>query len=463
MAQNSTEATISEIPWNDIEEKELIVFADASEKAYGCCVYLKTTTDKCSAVSLVISKVKIAPLKRIILPRLELLAALLGARLVRFISSALELDLESCSFSCWTNSEIALKWIQSDAHKWKQFVRNRVQEIQMLTNPADWKHYPGKENPADLLTRGLGAEDLITSRLWKEGPVWLTNTKTGSAEEILDVFEINEEQGAENTSDEEQESQANDIMAAVSTQIESRIDFDRFSRLTRTVRVMAWILRFVKNARCPQGRESSPDLSSAEIEAGRIMVLKSVQNEFYNEKISDIKNGKWVRKTYSIYKLSPFIGEDGLIRIYGRLEKAPALLYDEKHPILLPKCHITYLLVKDQHKLMKQAGVNTLITAVRGKYWILSLKTIAKICKVCIDCQRQYSRPCQQIMSPFPEDRIKKTPPFSICGVDHAGPFFCSDTGDRKLYIALFTCAVIRAVHIELVDSLSVEDFILAL
>ena len=64
---------------------------------------------------------------------------------------------------------------------------------------------------------------------------------------------------------------------------------------------MAWSLRFVKNARCPQGRESSPDLSSPEIEAGRIMVLKSVQNEFYNEEISDLKNGKGVRKTSSIY------------------------------------------------------------------------------------------------------------------------------------------------------------------
>ena len=91
----------------------------------------------------------------------------------------------------------------------------------MLTNPADWKHCPGRENPADLLTRGLGAEDLMTSRLWKEGPVWLTNTKTDSAEETLDIFETKEKQGAENTSDEEQESQAKDIMAAVSTQIET--------------------------------------------------------------------------------------------------------------------------------------------------------------------------------------------------------------------------------------------------
>ena len=126
-------------------------------------------------------------------------------------------------------------------------------------------------------------------------------------------------------------------MAVVSTQIDSRIDFGRLSRFTRAVRVMAWILIFVKNSRCPQGRESSPDLSSAEIEARRIMVLKSVQNEFYNEDISDLKNVKCIRKTSSIYQLSPFIGEDGLIRIYGRLEKAPALLYDEKRPILLPK------------------------------------------------------------------------------------------------------------------------------
>ena len=159
-------------------------------------------------------------------------------------------------------------------------------------------------------------------------------------------------------------------MAVVSTQIDSRIDFGRLSRFTRAVRVMTWILIFVKNARCPQGRESSPDLSSAETEAGRIMVLKGIQNEFYNEDISDLKNGKCIQKTSFIYQLSPFIGEDGLIRIYGRIEKAPALLYDEKRPILLPKCHITYLLVKYQHELMKHAGVNTLITAVRGKYWL---------------------------------------------------------------------------------------------
>ena len=184
-----------------------------------------------------------------------------------------------------------------------------------------WKDTSCKETLMNNKTQALSRLNSLSKKLNKNPdmkarfdavledlPVWLTNTKTDSAEEILDVFETNEEQGAENTSDGEQESRAKDIMATVSTQIENPINFDRFSRLTRAVRVMAWILRFAKNARCTQRKESSPDLSSAEIETGRIMVLKSIQNEFYNEEISDLKNGKCVRKTSSIYQLSPFIG-----------------------------------------------------------------------------------------------------------------------------------------------------------
>ena len=91
------------------------------------------------------------------------------------------------------------------------------------------------------------------------------------------------------------------------------------------------------------------------------------------------------------------------------------------------------------------------------------MRTLVKrICKQCLDCQRQDARPCEQTIAPLPEDRVKKSPPFSVVGIDHAGPLYCSDKPDKKLYIVLFTCAVIRAVHVELVDSLSLEDFILA-
>ena len=137
------------------------------------------------------------------------------------------------------------------------------------------------------------------------------------------------------------------------------------------------------------------------------------------------------------------------MRIQDRLDLAHTLLYDEKHPILLPKCY-----VKKRHSLLKHAGVNTLITSLRNSFWIVSVRTMAKkICKQCFDCQRQEARPVEQAVSPLPGDRVKRSLPFSVVGIDHAGPLFCSGISGKRLYTLLFTCAVIRAVHIELVDS----------
>ena len=137
--------------WSDLESVELFVFADASEKAYGTCIYLKSTGATGTQVRLVTSKVRVAPLKKVTLPRLELLSALLGARLLNFVINALQLPCNT-PYHCFTDSMIAKAWIQGDPHKWKQFVRNRVQEITVLTDSANWFHCPGKENPADLLT-----------------------------------------------------------------------------------------------------------------------------------------------------------------------------------------------------------------------------------------------------------------------------------------------------------------------
>ena len=112
--------------------------------------------------------------------------------------------------------------------------------------------------------------------------------------------------------------------------------------------------------------------------------------------------------------------------------------------------------------MLKHAGVYTL-TSLRNSFWIVSVRTMAKtICKQCFDCQRQEARPVEQVVSPLPEDRVKRSPPFSVVGIDHAGPLFCSGISGKKLYILFFTCAVIKAIHIELVDSLSLEDFLLA-
>ena len=325
--------------------------------------------------------------------------------------------------------------------------------VKELTSPERWHFCPGKENPADLLTRGISAREMTNSNMWLHGPAWLNESQPRSDEEIPDWTREEEDEDARET-------------VLVMTPVEGTknlLEYDRFSDFGKLVRVVTWVLRFTTNCRPHQERRSSSELSPGELENGGITLLRCIQRERYGEEIEQLISGREVKGGSPISRLSPFIGKDGLLRMQGRLAFASSLLYDEKHPITLPKCHLTLLLVKNKHYMMKHAGVDTLVTAIRNNFWIVSVRTLAKkVCRSCIHCQRQDARACKQAMAPLPEDRVKKSPPFSVIGIDHAGPLFCSDTSNRKLYILLFTCAVVRAVHLELVASLSLEDFILA-
>ena len=107
------------------------------------------------------------------------------------------------------------------------------------------------------------------------------------------------------------------------------------------------------------------------------------------------------------------------------------------------------LLVREQHRLMSHAGVSTLVTAIRASYWIVGLRCLAKkVKRSCVSCQKQDAPSCNEQAAPLPESRATRAPPFSVTGVDHAGPVFCVDFPGRKFYITLFTCAVTRAVHL---------------
>lgn len=139
---------------------KLHVFCDASERAYSAVAYLEgETKDGEPSTSFVASKSRVAPLKRMTLPRLELMGAVIGARLANNLMMTLK--MEQSQIRMWTDSMITLHWIRSSAKKWKQFVANRVTEIQSLTNPESCSHIAGNLNPADLPTRGQTVENLI--------------------------------------------------------------------------------------------------------------------------------------------------------------------------------------------------------------------------------------------------------------------------------------------------------------
>lgn len=133
-------------------------FSDASERAYGSCVYVRSTDEFGNHfVHLLCAKSRVAPLKKLSLPRLELQAALLLAQLVDSIASSLTLKIDERYY--WCDSMITLHWIRSASSRWKTYVANRTSEIQNLTND-NWNHVISQDNPADIISRGLHPRNL---------------------------------------------------------------------------------------------------------------------------------------------------------------------------------------------------------------------------------------------------------------------------------------------------------------
>ena len=149
------------------EELSLHLFSDASNKAYGCVAYIVSE----GISSIVAAKARVAPLKNLSVPRLELTAALLSARLAKFILNTFE-NLQLYKVYMWIDSKVVLSWLVSNKPL-PVYVRNRIDEIHSLLPVAKFAYVNTKENPSDFLSRGVTADFLRTSSLWWEGPPWL--------------------------------------------------------------------------------------------------------------------------------------------------------------------------------------------------------------------------------------------------------------------------------------------------
>ena len=153
--------------------RELHHFSDASEVAYGVASYLRVVRpDGTVSTQLVMAKSRLAPLKPLTIPRLELCAATLATRQDAMLSR--ELDVEIASSHFWTDSSTVLQYIRNENRRFHTYVSNRVTEIRGRTEVGNWHYVPTLENPADDASRGLSASGLMSSR-WLRGPAFLSN------------------------------------------------------------------------------------------------------------------------------------------------------------------------------------------------------------------------------------------------------------------------------------------------
>ncbi|XP_053698923.1 uncharacterized protein LOC128745882 [Sabethes cyaneus] len=433
-------------------------FSDASQQAYGACVYARSIDSAGHVyVQLVAAKSRVAPLKRLSIPRLELSSAVLASKLHKRVINALEMSNVESYF--WSDSTVTLEWLRSPPYVWNTFVANRVSEIQTNTEKCQWKHVAGKQNPADLITRGMGVDDFLTSELWHYGPIWLKSPE--AAWPISKLMQISTEDVPERRK----------MVAAVQQISRVNVMFEISSSYHRLLRVTAYCLRFIQACRTrvtSRQAEAIKHLTVDEISMALTKLVQLAQTDGFAEELKELEKGTPVSRRSPLCLLSPFIDSNRVIRVGGRLRlsEQPYLI---KHPILLPSAHpFTRLIIRHFHEKLLHGGGRATLSALRQEYWpIQGYRTVKSVIRKCFRCTRADSVPAKQKTGQLPLQRITPTRPFTVTGVDYAGPIYLKPihkrAGASKAYISIFICFVTKAVHIELVSDLSTAAFLAAL
>ncbi|VEN51227.1 unnamed protein product [Callosobruchus maculatus] len=426
----------------------LLGFSDASQSGYGGVIYsLCQTAEGTNLVSLVCAKSKVSPIKIMSIPRLELCAALLLSKLLKHVIETYEKRVAIAQVYAFSDSSTVLHWLASIELK-DIFVANRVCQIKENLPSVQWYYVEGNDNPADCLSRGLTPGQMTNHPLWFSGPSWLKLSK--------EEWPLKSISGTDDNSVEK----IGVIFTATETENHPLIEMvDRCSNFSKILRVTVWVLRFLKIL--PFGKYISvKDLHYAEH-----YIIRLVQLKHFGAEMQRLESGKHC--SAKLAKLQSFIGE-GLLRVGGRLANSD-LSYSQKHPVILPaKSCFTDKLVDHYHRINLHTGAYLLECLLRQKYWIMGGRNLIRqrVYK-CNKCFRLKPKNVPPLMANLPAQRVQATKAFLHTGVDYFGPLRITLGRKRgaqvyKAYVCLFVCMSVKAIHLELVSSLSTQHFVQA-
>ena len=245
---------------------------------------------------------------------------------------------------------------------------------------------------------------------------------------------------------------------------------ESYSCWHRLKRCVAWLLRCKDWLRAKTRSKERPSsviadpLDPLELQAAETAIVKSVQHKHFKGEVGVLKSRKPVVKKSPIYILEPFLDEEGILRVGGRLKNAP-LPEKAQHPIILPKNHhVSRLVARRAHEFQSgHSGKEYVLSLIRQKFWIVGARPLVKrVVRECVLCERLKGKPGVQQMADLPVERVTPdNPPFSYVGVDCFGPFVVKrGRSQLKRYGCLSTSLTMRAIHIEKLDSLEADSFI---
>nr|XP_015904855.2 uncharacterized protein LOC107437382 [Parasteatoda tepidariorum] len=278
------------------------------------------------------------------------------------------------------------------------FVSNRVTEIVSHTNPSQWRHCPGKDNPGDILSRGTSPSTLRHLEIWWHGPKWLI--KPENWPDSKNTYE-------DYTHNLELKKKVQTLHTVISLPI---INAGNYSSYFKLLRVTSWIFRFIYN--CNTQEKMVGELNATELDQACNYWIQIVQKESFPLEHEALSKSNSLPKNSKIEKFNPLF-DNNLIRLGGQLQFSD-LSESEKHPILLEGSHpFTSLLIRRTHLKMHHLGVRIVLSQLRSKLWILRARqAIKKIIHTCLPCKILKQKRGEQIEAPLPAERIQKSTPF---------------------------------------------------
>ncbi|KAL7630818.1 UNVERIFIED_CONTAM: hypothetical protein RMT77_018969 [Armadillidium vulgare] len=463
----------------------LNIFCDSSSSCYGFVAYSSSNVSN----QFLFAKSKVTPVnpkRSYSIPTLELLGVNLALKcIVTILDSYPKFIFEYINIS--VDSQVVLNWILTGETKVKgRYVNNRLKDVSTMINNIKVKynikfcfHYVHTDiNPADLLTRGVSYKKFMENiDLWLYGPTWLNKDLDNwpnypllsVVPEINNYFTNNSNNGNKfidpNVLGNDIDGNDNEVMNLNTININFQPNYNeilnirKYSDFDKVMNITKYLFLIFCNM-----KKVDP------YKKALMYWVKSVQNSCYSKEIEFLKSDpKGKNIPLLVNNLNLFLDSDGILRSKGRISKCTYFNYDVHNPVILSRFHyFTTLLILRSHQKVQHLGVDSTLTHIRNQgFWIpkgrIAVKKVLNLCNLCKKINvRAFKYPKY---TDIPKHHMKLVIPFKFVGIDFTGHLFIKNENTNtmeKMFILIFPCLNIRAIHLELIPDMSVPTFLFA-